>query len=105
MPAVVSIALAVLGVIGAIGGFLCARQLRRWERQLAGARVQVSFKGKALMTPRLLDWLTWCLSIEKDERVNGQVIYKQGGTTIALLKPRPKEHGKTKTRTIKEKAA
>lgn len=98
----VSLLFDILFCIGWIGFMLFARQLYRWERQLKRARVAVSFKGKRQMTPRLIDLLVWATRLEGDKKVNGQVIYKQGGTTIALLKPLPKEHGKTTTKTIRE---
>lgn len=100
-----SIIICIIGLAGLTLGLACAWQLRRWERHLTGVRVQVSYKGKAKMTPRLIDWLKWALSLEGDKRINGQVVYAQGGTTIALMKPAPREHGKTTTKTVKEKAA
>lgn len=94
----ITVALAVVTVCSLAFGLVAMRQLYRWERQLRGVRVQVTFKGRVTMTPRLLDWLKWGLTLEGDKQVNGQVIYKQGGTTIALLKP--SDHGKSKTRKV-----
>lgn len=99
-----TILLDILGIMGWLVALVCARQLYRWERQLTGARLRVSFKGRTQMTPRLIDWLRWANTLQGDKRVNGQVVYKQGGTTIAIVKPLPRDHGKTVTRTIKEKA-
>jgi len=89
-----------LGAAGWIVAFVGWRQLYRWERQLRGVRIQVTFKGKPKMNPRLIDWLRWGLTLQGDKRINGQVVYGQGGTTIALLKPQPRSHGKTKTKTV-----
>lgn len=100
-----TIVLSVLAIVGFAFGSACGYQLWRWERQLRGARISVTYKGKTKMTPRLLDWLLWANKLEGDKRVNGQVIYQMGGTTIALRKPLPRSHGKTKTRTIKEPTA
>lgn len=105
MPVAITIVLDLLGIIGIVGGVICARQLRRWERQLQGARVVIAYKGKNKMTPRLLDFLRWANQLDSDKALNGQVIYKLGGTTLAIIKPAPKDHGKAQTRTIKEKAA
>lgn len=71
-------------------------RLYRWEILLSRARVKVYFKGKPSMTPRLIDLVRWCDQLQGDKRVNGQVIFKQGGTTIALAKahkrvPKPKD--------------
>lgn len=94
-----------IAAVGWISALIAGRRLYLWERQLKGARIQVSFKGKAQMTPRLLDWLVWANRLDGDKRVNGQVLYAKGGTTIALRKRAPREHGKTTTKTIKEKTA
>jgi hypothetical protein len=100
----VTLILDILGGIGLVAGIVFGVQLWRWERLLKGTRVAVSFKGKRQMTPRLIDWLVWAQRLEGDKQVNGQVIYSKGGTTLALLKLLPKDHGKTTTRTIKEPA-
>lgn len=93
------VALAI-GVFGLGFGLVCGWQLYRWERQLQRVRIAVFYKGKSQMTPRLIEWLKWGLSLERDKGVKGQAIYKMGGTTISLLKPVPKDHGKTEHRTI-----
>ena len=104
LPAWLFIAVVlVLAVPCAVGG-ICAHKLYQWEHLLQQSRVAVSFKGKRQMTPRLIDWLVWAQRLEGDKNVNGQVIYKQGGTTIALMKPAPKDHGKTVTTTVKEES-
>lgn len=93
--------LGILCVAAVVVAALCARQLQRWERLLSGARIVIAFKGKNKLTPRLIDFVRWAESLDSDKRVNGQTIYKLGGTTIALIKPDPRGHGKAKTTTIK----
>lgn len=88
--------------VGSVIGGICAYQLYRWEQLLKRSRVQVRYKGKPKMTPRLLDWLVWAQRLDSDKAVSGQVIYSQGGTVIALMRPLPKDHNKT---TTKEKKA
>lgn len=91
----------IFAAVGWCAAIMFGVKLYRWERLLQLSRVAVSFKGKRAMTPRLIDWLVWAQRLQSDKKVNGQVIYKQGGTTIALMQPPPKEHGKTETTTIK----
>jgi hypothetical protein len=100
-----TVILLIVALLGWLAAIIAGRQLYRWERFLRGTRVQVRFKGKAKMSPRLIDWLVWAQRLQGDKKVNGQVIYSQGGTTIALMRLPPKDHGKTATTTIKEPAA
>lgn len=99
MVEIVSLA---VGITGLTFGILCGLKLRKWERQLTGARVAIAFKGKTQMSAPLIDWLGWANLLHKDKDSAGRAIYKMGGTTVAIVKPQPK-HGRTKTRTIKEK--
>lgn len=71
-------------------------RLYTWERALSRSRMKVYFKNRTAMTPRLLDLVIWSRELQKDKAVNGQMIYKQGGTTIALTRahkrvPKPKD--------------
>lgn len=90
-----------IGITGFLWGAFFARRLYRWETLLSRARVKVYFKGKTAMTPRLLDLVLWADKLQKDKQVNGQVIFKQGGTTIALAKAH-KRVPKAKQSTVKE---
>lgn len=103
IPAWILLVVLVVGAVWMIIALALARRLYRWERNLRGVRVQINYKGRAKMTPRLFDWLLWANQLESDKRVNGQVIYSQGGTTIMLRKPN--DHGKATTKTIKEPAS
>lgn len=103
IPKWLFILVVATAIIAYILAFLFSRQLYQWERQLRGARVKVYFKGRVAMSPRLIDWLHWANTLHGDRKVNGQVVYKQGGTTIAITKPDPRGHGKTTTKTVKEK--
>lgn len=71
-------------------------RLYQWERALSRSRVKVYFKNRTAMTPRILDFVLWSKQLQGDKAVNGQVIYKQGGTTIAITRahkrvPKPKD--------------
>lgn len=96
--------IAGVGTVGWIAALVAWRQLYRWERQLTGARVLVSYKGRTKMSPRLIDWLKWANTLQGDTRLNGQVIYKMGSTTISILKPLSRGHGKTATKTVAPEA-
>lgn len=78
--------------------------LWRWERQLKGARIAVAYKRRVQLQAPLHEWMRWALALKRDERSTGRVVYRNGGVTVAILKPL-RGHGKTKTHTIKEKAA
>lgn len=98
----VGYAVGVVGLIGFAIGMACLIRLREWERHLYRTRITIHFKGRPQLSPRLIDWLLWARQLETDKRVNGQVLYKMGGTTIALRKLEAKDHGKTVTKTVKE---
>lgn len=101
MTTVDIILLIAVAFTSVLAGFFSMR-LYRWEVLLSRARVKVYFKNKSAMTPRLIDIVRWCDELQKDKQVNGQVIYKQGGTTIALAKAH-KRVPKPKVKTTKEK--
>lgn len=96
------IILLIITAVSLIAAILFGYRLYRWEVLLSRARVKVYFKNRVAMTPRLIDILTWCNELQKDKALNGQVIYKQGGTTIALVKAH-KRVPKPKDKVIKEK--
>jgi hypothetical protein len=97
--------IAGVGVVGWIGFFIFAYKLWQWEYLLRYSRVQVRYKGRARMTPRLLDWLVWANRLKSDKQVSGQTVYAQGGTTISIMRPLPRDHNKTTHRIIKPKKA
>lgn len=97
-----TIALTALAGFTTVCALFFGYRLYRWEVLLSRARIKVYFKGKPSMTPRLVDVVRWCDQLQADKRVNGQVIYKQGGTTIALAKAH-KRVPKAKQKTVKEK--
>lgn len=96
--------MALIGwIIGAFSwaiAVICILRLRQWDRHLRRARIAIAYKGKVKMSPPLIDWFHWSLAVEKDKQVKGRSVYKMGGTTVAILKPLPKEHGKTETKTV-----
>lgn len=94
----------IVGAFGLLFGLLCLYRLRSWEKQLAGARIAIAFKGKVKMDPSLLECMNWSRALMRDKHNNGRSFYKAGGTTVVILKPRPR-YAKTKTRTIEEKQA
>lgn len=95
------IALAILcGATTALAVFFGYR-LYQWEKLLSRSRLKVWFKGKPAMTPRLLDLVEWSRLLQNDKAVNGQVIYKQGGTTLALTRAH-KRVPKPRDKTIRE---
>lgn len=77
------------------------RRLWRWERLLRAARISIAYKGKVKNSATLFDWLQWANRIDKDKTANGQVVYRSGATTVAIIKPAPKGHGKTTHRQVK----
>lgn len=89
--------LALLAVAGWFAAIYLGVRLYRWERQLAGARVAVAYKQKVKMDAPLVDWLKWANMLRRDEQARGRVVYRMGGTSVAILKPRPRSHGKTTT--------
>lgn len=94
----------LVGIIGLSFGLFCGARLRRWERQLAGARIAVAYKTRVKLEAPLVEWLTWANMLDKDQQSRGRVVYRMGGTSVAILKPR-RGHGKTQTKTVKGKQA
>jgi hypothetical protein len=97
--------IALLVIVASLGFSLFTfLRLRSYNRYLADARIAVAYKQKVKLQAPLGEWLQWANMLGKDQQSNGRVVYRMGHTTVAILKPRP-GHGKTKTRTIKEKQA
>ena len=92
---------SAITIVSLLIGSACTYRLYKWERLLRRARIAVAFKGKTKINRPLLDWMTWCRSADKDKHATGQVIYKLGGTTIAVLEPIARSHGKTVTKPVK----
>ena len=87
-----------IGAFGIAIGAASAYRLSRWERLLRRSRIVVAYKGRVKMNRPLLDWLVWARSADKDKQTTGHAIYKMGGTTIAVLEPVAKDHGKAVTK-------
>jgi hypothetical protein len=100
-----TITLIILAAVGWTLGLWAAYGLWRWERQLTGARMAVAYKGKRVqMQPTLYEMLQWALRLDRDKLNNGQVFYRNGNVTLAILKPAPKTHGQAETKQIKVQA-
>jgi hypothetical protein len=94
----------IVGIIGVAFGLYCGWKLRQWEHHLARSRIAIAYKGKVKMNTPLYEWLLWANRLDKDQQSRGRAVYKMGSTTVAILKPQPRTHGKTKTKTVKEAA-
>lgn len=92
------------GAVGFAFGMFFAYKLREWERCLKGARIAIFFKGRSRMQPSLFEWLRWAQAVERSKTERGREVYKMGGTTVAILQPRHKSHGKSETRQVKDAA-
>lgn len=76
-----------IGVIGLAFGGRCYLELYRWARQCQRARIAVAFKRKVQLQAPLVEWLSWSNQLSADESSSGRVVYRNGGVTVAILKP------------------
>lgn len=74
------------GLAGIAFGARCYWELKKWARQCQGLRIAVSFKRRVVLQAPLVEWLLWGNLLDKDKDSNGRVVYKMGGTTIAIIK-------------------
>jgi hypothetical protein len=96
----VEIAAFIVGALGLAYGAILHFTLRGWQRTLT-MRIAVAYKGRVKIQAPIREWITWSRSVEKNADRKGQEVFKMGGTTVAILKPLPKEHGKTTVTTRK----
>lgn len=80
----------IISIVFGLAGFGCAVwfyvHLYRWARQCQGARIAIAYKGKVKTHAPITEWLAWVSMLDKDEQSNGRVLYKLGGTTVAITK-------------------
>lgn len=82
----VSYAIGVLGLVGVYFGVASYWHLRRWARQMQGARIAISYKRKVKLQAPLQEWMLWCNQLDKDKQSGGRVVYTLGGTSVAIIK-------------------
>lgn len=91
----VSYIILTIGLLGLAFGLLCALRLYHWERIFRRCRIVIAYKGKATINRPLADWAQWARSVDKDKHANGQVIYRGGHVSVAVLEPRQPTKAKT----------
>jgi len=84
---VLDIICLILGAAGLAFGLRCYVELYKWARQCQGARIAIARKGKVRLQAPLLEWLLWTNKLNDDEASSGRVIYRDGNTSVAILKP------------------
>lgn len=83
----------VLGFVGmffGVIGVLCAawfyRELVKWNNWARRARIVVAYKRKTVLQAPMTEFVAWADMLDKDKDSQGRVIYRQGGTSIAIAK-------------------
>lgn len=94
---IVSFAVGIAGLLAAV---FFGYRLWRWEQAVGGFRIVVAYKRKVKLEAPFVDWLKWGNMLRGDQQAGGRVVYHHGGTSVVVVKPRPRPT--TKTRTIKE---
>jgi hypothetical protein len=97
---IVDIISCIIGFLGLAVACFFGWKLRQWEYLLT-SRIAIAYKGKIKMSPQLIEWLQWSAAMTKDGKENARVVYKLGSTTVAIVVPRGKDHGKTVTKVVK----
>lgn len=82
----VDIACVAFGVVGWAYAVKCYRELFKWARQCQRARIAVAYKEKVRLEGPLVEWLGWCNALDKDKESRGRVVYRMGGTSVAVIK-------------------
>lgn len=80
---IVCIAIGVLGVAFAVRFYI---ELRRWAHHCKYARIAIAYKGKVKLHAPLTEWVAWVNMLDKDKDSQGRVIYRAGGTSVAITK-------------------
>lgn len=83
---IITIIAFTVGVLGLTFGALCYNELRKWVRQVRGARIAVAYKRRVQLQAPLSEWLGWCNQLDRDKDSTGRVIYRQGAVTVAIVK-------------------
>jgi len=76
----------VVGIIGLAFALRCYVELYRWAKLLQGGRIAIARKGRVRLQAPLTEWALWVRNMGKDDD-NGRVIYRDGNTSVAILKP------------------
>lgn len=78
----------VFGVLGVAFGVRSYVELRKWAKQCKEARIVVAYNRRVKMNAPLVEWLQWCNMLDKDESTTGRVVYMNGKTSIAIVRPK-----------------
>lgn len=78
----------IFGVCGLGFGLRCYWELRKWAKQCKEARIVVAYNRRVKMNAPLIEWLQWCNMLDKDESTTGRVVYMNGKTSIAIVRPK-----------------
>lgn len=81
-----NIACLLVGLAGVTFGARCYMELRRWARQCQHARIAIAYKQKVKLQAPLVEWLLWINQLDKDSDSTGRVVYRIGGTSVAITK-------------------
>ena len=76
----------IIGLTGFAYGTKFWIELRRWAHLIQYGRLVVAYKGKVKLNAPLQEWALWCKMAEREDKVNGRVIYHLGATRIAVLR-------------------
>jgi hypothetical protein len=82
-----SVAALVLGILGVVWGVRCYVELWRWARQCQNAYIVIAHKQKVKLQAPLIEWLTWCNQLDKDEASKGRVVYRLSNASVAIARP------------------
>lgn len=79
------IACVIFGVLGWLAAGWFYLHLWRWARQCQHARIAIAYKQKVKLEAPLVEWLAWVKMVDKDKQSHGRVVYRLGGTSVAIV--------------------
>lgn len=76
-----------VAVIGITFGIRCYVELWRWAKQCQNARIVVGHKKRVQIDAPLVDWLAWANQLNDDQKGRGRIVYRNGYTAVAIMRP------------------
>lgn len=88
---IINIACLLVAAVGVFYGLAARRELKKWARLCKTATIAVAYKRKVKLQAPLTEWLQWTRMLDEDQASSGRTVYHMGGTTVAILHPKPAE--------------
>ena len=89
------------GVAGVIFGVRCYMELRKWARMCQRATIAIAQNRKVQMNAPLVDWVTWCHQLTKEEAARGRTVYRNGKVSVSILLPKANVSARTTVKRVR----